>query len=77
MFFVCSLIVGFQILEQLKFSAASCGESSILKKNKNIPSMLAYPRQAAGNALAGGFNYEPITWRLRKKPAARRATPEE
>ena len=40
---------------KLRLSAASCGESSILARNK--PSRLGSltTRQAAGNALAGGF----------------------
>jgi hypothetical protein len=39
----------------LKLSAASCGESSILKKNKTPRLCSLTPRQAAGSALAGGF----------------------
>jgi 3-hydroxyacyl-[acyl-carrier-protein] dehydratase len=40
---------------ELKISAASCGESSILKRNKPYLSCSLTPRQAAGNELAGGF----------------------
>ena len=40
---------------QLKLSAASCGESSILKRNKTSRFRSLTPRQAAGNVLAGGF----------------------
>jgi hypothetical protein len=40
---------------ELKLSAASCGESSILKKNKTFRLSSLTPQQAAGNALAGGF----------------------
>jgi len=39
----------------LKLSAASCGESSVLKKNKTPRLCSLTPRQAAGNSLAGGF----------------------
>jgi len=37
-------------------SAASCGEASILKRNKPFHFRSLTPRQAAGNALADGFN---------------------
>jgi hypothetical protein len=40
----------------LKLSAASCGESSILKKNKTFRLSSLTPQQATGNAPAGGFN---------------------
>jgi iron complex transport system substrate-binding protein len=40
---------------KLKISAANCGESSILKRNKPFPCCSLTPQQTAGNALAGGF----------------------
>jgi hypothetical protein len=56
--------IGFLIFREegkggrLKLSAASCGESSILKRNKPFRFCSLTPRQAAGNALAGGFKTE-------------------
>jgi hypothetical protein len=41
--------------QELKLSAASCGESSILNKEQTISFCSLTPRQAAGNKLAGGF----------------------
>ena len=39
----------------MKLSAASCGESSILRRNNPCRFCSLTPRQTAGNALAGGF----------------------
>jgi hypothetical protein len=47
-----------QHTKKLKLSAASCGEPSIRNEDKPFRSLTPSPRQAAGNALAGGFrNY--------------------
>jgi hypothetical protein len=40
----------------LKLSAASCGESSILREKDILLFCSLTPPQAAGNALAIGFN---------------------
>jgi hypothetical protein len=40
---------------ELKLSAASCGEFSILKRNKQ-PVYARLPRSSCGEWLAGGFN---------------------
>jgi len=45
-----------------KLSAASCRESSILKKNETIPFMLAYPAQAAGRVACARRRIHSSGW---------------